>query len=187
MSGEGYRDLNEFFDPGLRLPIGGKKYQIPPIDAETGLYCQALVDAGLAEAQGSTPSEADTAKLDDLAERDLYRDLLGPAYDQMIRDGVSWPALQHAAQTALIHFTAGEEAAEEFWLSGGKPQPRQPGDHKAAGGQTRQRSSRSTGAASTTRQRASTSGTTSRSGSSRATSASKGKGSRGGASSSTGR
>lgn len=158
---EQFGDLTEFLDPTLPLPIAGTVYEVPAVDAETGLRLQALWEAGVAASQGEDVHGS--AELDDLAERDLYRDALGPAFEQMVAARVPWPWVKHAAQTAFVWNTAGRDAALAHWRSPGKRQARkQPGDHKPATG--KRAASKRTAAASKTRARASTAGTTSRKG-----------------------
>ncbi|WP_420819222.1 DUF7426 family protein [Nonomuraea lactucae] len=117
-----FRELDEFFDPSLRLPAGGRTYVIPPPDAEVGLLCQRLMHAGLAVEAGQQVDEeglhqlAETV-LDDNQEKDLYRRILGPVYDELFADKVSWPVIQHVGQTALVWVAAGLEAAAKHWES----------------------------------------------------------------------
>lgn len=133
----------------LILPVGGKKYRVPEYSAEVGLRVEAVLAAGRGQA-----GQRHQQVLDDEAEKDLYRDVLGPAYDQLLGD-VSWPMLKHCAVTAMFHFNLSEQMAEAHWNRG------------APGGKAPARSSRpatrpTTAAASSTKRRASTSGTRSR-------------------------
>ncbi|UBU16678.1 DUF7426 family protein [Nonomuraea gerenzanensis] len=119
-----FRDLDEFFDDSLRLPVGGKVYVIPAPDAEVGLLCQRLMHASLQAEQGET---VDDPKLNELAEvvlnddeeRDLYQRILGPVWDELHADKVKWPRIQHVGATALVWVAAGKEAAAKIWASGG--------------------------------------------------------------------
>ncbi|MER6505900.1 hypothetical protein ABT158_03765 [Nonomuraea sp. NPDC001636] len=133
-----FRDLDEFFDDSLPLPIGGKTYRVPPADAETGLFCQRLMTAGIAAANGT---QVDAAQLDDQGETDLYRRVLGTAYDEMIADRVSWPRIKHAGITAFLWIAGDTDTAAKYWDAG--PEPDAP----------------ETGAATSTPSRGSTSGT----------------------------
>lgn len=111
-----FKDLRDFFDGSLELPVGGKLYKVPPISAEDGLWAQALMDLAVRAATGGDPGDA--AALDDDDERNLYQRMLGSAYDEMITDGLDWPSLQRCGTTAYLHFTAGEAAALKFWEEG---------------------------------------------------------------------
>jgi len=139
--------LDEFFDDTLTLPVGGKEYTIPAPDAETGLLCQRLMQAGVAAAAGQQTDLSDLAELDDDQETDLYKRCLGPVYDQLIADKVTWPRIKHCGVTAFLWIAADLETAMKFWDSGGAPEALAP--NRAA----------SEAAASTTRSRGSTSGT----------------------------
>lgn len=139
--------LDEFFDDTLTLPIGGREYTIPAPDAETGLLCQRLMQAGVAAAAGQQTDLSDLAELDDDQETDLYKRCLGPVYDQLIADKVSWPRIKHAGITAFLWVAADLETAMRYWEAGGNPEAFAPSRTV------------SEAAASTTRSRGSTSGT----------------------------
>ncbi|WP_171074152.1 DUF7426 family protein [Nonomuraea basaltis] len=147
-----FKDLDEFFDPTLKLPVGGKTYVIPPPSGEVGLLCQRLMHAGLAAQTGQDVDEEGLTKLaeavlDDDQEKDLYRRILGPVWDELFTDKVLWPKIQHVGQTALIWVAAGLEAAAKHWESGPEGEAQAP---------TRTAAS----AATSTRARGSATGTT---------------------------
>lgn len=146
----GFEALDELLDESLHLPIAGKVYTVPAPSAEVGLRTQAIVHAAAVAADGG---RADEQILADAAERDLYADVLGSAHAEMVADGVPWPALKHAAITAMVWISQDKSAAERFWNAGGDPSRLAP--NRAA------RRSPS-GAASSTRSRGSTSGTSTR-------------------------
>lgn len=114
-----FKDLDDFFDDGLALPVGGKTYRVPAPSAETGLYCQRLAEAGVAAAQGKDVPEAE---LDDVRELQLYQRVLGGVYDELIADGVSWPKIKHVAVTAFMWVAGNVEAAEAYWEKGPEAQ-----------------------------------------------------------------
>lgn len=108
------RDLDELIDDSLKLPVSGVTYVIPGPDAKTALWCLAVADAareGVASA---------STVLDDDDERTMYQRILGPAYDQMMTNGVSLSKIAFCGQTAFIWITNGIVAAETFWETGGK-------------------------------------------------------------------
>jgi hypothetical protein len=142
-----FEALGDLLDESLRLPIDGRTYTIPAPSAQTGLRVQAIVQVAATAAGGG---EVDEQALGDAAEMDLYRDLLGPAYDDMLADNVSWPALKHAARTVIVWIVQDVEAAERVWASGGDPSLLAP---------NREASRSSSAAANSTRSRGSTSGT----------------------------
>jgi hypothetical protein len=127
------RDLEDFFDPTLKLPIRGKTYVVPSPDAKTGLRVQRLMTTGAIAAAGGEVSEDDLAalELDDDAERDLYLRLLGSTYDEMIGDGLPWEMIRHAGGTAMMWVAFGTESAERFWESAGEADRPEPQDRKA--------------------------------------------------------
>lgn len=165
-----FRNADEFFDDTLTLPAGGKEYTIPAPDAELGLWCQRLMSAAwsiqtggqpedipplpaLPDEEDQTPITA-TAKAEVPADQRLYRRVLGPVWDQLKADAVSWPKIQLIAQTAVFWIGSGLEMAEQFWNSGGDPEALAPS--------RRQRRSTATAGANTTRSRSSGTSTRSR-------------------------
>ncbi|MEV0617564.1 hypothetical protein AB0I81_29880 [Nonomuraea sp. NPDC050404] len=141
------RALDEFFDDTLTLPVNGKEYTVPAPDAETGLLCQRLMQAGVAAANGQETDLTDLADLDDDQETDLYQRCLGPVYDTLRADKITWPKIKHCGVTAFLWIAVDLDAAMKFWGSGGNPELLAP--NRAV----------SEAAASTTRSRGSTSGT----------------------------
>ena len=147
-----FADLRDFFDGSLRLPIGGVTYTVPPVSAVDGLWAQSLLDVTTKAQAGGDVTDA-AGKLDDDDERNLYQRMLGSAYEKMIADGVDWPSIARAGQTAFVFLTMGEDAAVKFWEggSGNAPAPNREERRKV-----------SKGSGSKTRRRASTAGTTPR-------------------------
>ena len=107
---------------GISLPIGDKSYTIPAPSALTGLEVTRLMAAMVDASAGKEISDdtiAEIAKLDEEAGSDLERRILGPALDEMIADGVPWPMVQLAFQTAMVWISQGAETAAIYWTSGG--------------------------------------------------------------------
>lgn len=130
-----FKDLDDFFDSSLRLPIRGKTYVVPSPDAKTGLWVQeALTVAAQAKAgQDVDPNTLAALELDDDEEKDLFKRILGTAHAEMVADNLPWEWIKHAGTTALIWAAGNTEAAERFWNSGGDPKAQrgiQPQDHK---------------------------------------------------------
>lgn len=165
-----FADLDEFIEDTLTLPSGGKAYTIPSPDADLGLWCQRLYTLALQINEGQTPSPipplkalpddpdqtpltADTKGAVSQDER-LYRRLLGPVWDQLNADGVTWPRIKMICETTVFWVGAGLEVAETYWNSGGNPEALRP-NRKA-------RRSTATGGASSTKKAVSGSGTKSR-------------------------
>ncbi|WP_433355635.1 DUF7426 family protein [Microtetraspora malaysiensis] len=150
-----FQDLDEFFDDSLPLPIGGKWYRIPAPDAEVGLLCQRLMHAGMAAEPGEP---VDDPKLNELAsvvlnddqERDLYQRVLGPVFDELRADGVTWPKIQHVGATATVWVAAGKEAAAKVWAAGGVGEAPAPNRATRRATTAAAKSTRSRGSATTT-------------------------------------
>jgi len=152
----GFVELDEVFDDGLPLPVNGKIYRVRGCDGATGLWCQRLMGAAVAVASGAErPPDIPTLDLDGDDEVALYRRLVGPAWDEMLTDGVSWPKMMLVGQTAFIWAGSGRTIAEEFWNSGGSD-PKAILPNRAA---RRSASTRSTDGGATSKSSASMSGT----------------------------
>lgn len=158
------RDLDEYFSPGLTLTVRGKEYVVPLPNAELGLWCQRVAQAAGAVNTASSQQEIQAAveRVNALPELDgdltLAQRVLGHTYDQMVTDQLPYPYIEHCGQAAYVWIIAGEDAAEQWWQAGGRPEALRPGNRaqrRAAGGTA-------TAAAPGTRSRASTSGTKSR-------------------------
>ncbi|TDC42125.1 hypothetical protein [Micromonospora sp. KC213] len=167
--------LDQYLDPGLTLALPGpdgaeRDYVIPLPSAELGLWCRRIAESAGEVSAASTERElreaTDRARARVEALPKLPGDLsfeerlLGDAHPRMLADRVPDPYVQFAAQTVYVWIIGGEEAAERWWTSGGRPPAPGPvpnrADRRAARGGT------STAAADATREPASTSGTTSR-------------------------
>jgi hypothetical protein len=149
-----FQDLGDRLGAGLSLPYKGKTYRIPAVDAKTGLRLQRLTElaaqAAKAAEDGGDGDPLDMIALDDDEEIDLYRDVLGPACEEMLADGVPFDLLKIAAITMWLHTTVNQETAEEYWNAAGTPDPEALAGNRA----TRRRAARST------RQQGSAPGTT---------------------------
>lgn len=161
-------DLDEYFSPGLTLTVLGREYTVPLPSAELGLWCRRVAQAAGELHSASTEEEMQAAVERVNALPELPGDLtlpervLGEVHDQMVKDQVPDPYIQFCGQTAYIWIIAGEEAAERYWTSGGRPEAWSPAPANRAERRARARAGKtSTGAAAATQKRASTSGTTS--------------------------
>lgn len=139
-----FRDLDQFYDDNLRLPIGGKVYVVPPVDARTGIALQRMLGTAIAASGGAEIKAEDLAvmELDDDGEKDMYQRCLGTAWDEMVADGVSWPRLRHAGITAFMWAAGNRELAETVWSTpeGGPGKAiKQPQDRKRKGTQSARR------------------------------------------------
>lgn len=118
-----FRDLDEFFDDTLHLPIKGKTYVVQSPSAKVGLMVQGMmaVAADARAGRDVDPDDLQALKLDDDEERDFSRQLLGDAYDQLLGDKVGWHRVQHVTQTVIFWIVRGKEFAEAYWNGAGDP------------------------------------------------------------------
>lgn len=99
---DNYRDIAEFYDPDLRLPIRGVTYTIQaPSKAKADRLRAALTGFESAD-----------------DERATYEDVLGEALAAMVANDVPDPIIGHAGRTALLHFAADPETAVTHWHLG---------------------------------------------------------------------
>ncbi|MEU7590676.1 hypothetical protein AB0A95_30845 [Micromonospora sp. NPDC049230] len=161
--------IDSVFDPALILPIGGREYRIEDVPALLGLYCQRVWTSGMAVAQAvRVGQEGDTAAaqraLDGINRMPLppgvtegtplHVAVLGDTYQQMLDDEVSGRWIQHAGMTTIAWLAAGDEVAEMYWASAGRPEAPAPNRAQRRGG-----ASSSTGAATATPSQGFSSGT----------------------------
>ncbi len=147
------QQLGSFLDPILAVPYRDKIYQIPPVDAETGLRLQKLVAAGVRTALDGEIDPATIELVNDEDELGFYQTILGPVYAELVADGASSPAVKYIGQTALMWHAQDFEMAQTFWASEGKA--------PAANREQRRTATRTrTAAATTTQKPASRTGTT---------------------------
>jgi hypothetical protein len=127
----------------LRLPLGDEVYEIPPVDADLGLFLTefsaTLASVKSAQDDGDTeyniaPEQIERLKRmsETFNEGDTLERMLGPGtYDSLKADGVPWATIQIVAHTVMIWTVSGEAQAEEFWNTGGRPpKGRAPQDRK---------------------------------------------------------
>lgn len=95
------KDLTETgFDPDLHLPIRGKKYTVPAPDYDTAKRMRDMVAV-----EGMPPVE----QIDEAIAA------LGPAFDEMVADGLPWPMILHSGRTAILHFGFSPDWADVHW------------------------------------------------------------------------
>lgn len=123
MASETLDRFNDFLeDDALEIPgvksrkyPEGKTYFIPSPDAETGMRLSALAEIAVKVNKAIDVNERDVRRLhlDDTEEREFAQQVLGPVYEELIEDGVSWVRLQRITQYAYVHFAFSPEAARE--------------------------------------------------------------------------
>lgn len=136
------RDLREFHDPDLHLPIGGKVYTITSPNADHGLRLRMALSSPEArwtdseEVQELAKLLGATVRLDETTGDPSFS---GGVWDQLTADGVTWEEIVHVGRTALIHYGQGHALAQVFWetaLGGGAESgnPTPPAPTEATGG-----------------------------------------------------
>lgn len=150
-----FEALDELFDDSLTLPVQGKTYTIPSPSAGDGLKVQRIT--GIAARMMAAGEDAETELLDDDEEADLLALCLGPAFEELQADGVSWAWIKHIGLTAMFWITSDLETAERYWAAAGDPEALAPNREAR-----RAAKKNGSAAASKTPRRGSTSGTSAR-------------------------
>jgi hypothetical protein len=104
-----FTDFKDIAPDPLTLPINGKNYTIPPVNAADGLKAWQWI-------RDSKKQDGTTATVEDVATL-----LLGDVNRQLLKDKVSYAALNRVYQTVLADFTNGRATAEAIWETGGDP------------------------------------------------------------------
>lgn len=106
------RDLREFHDPNLHLPIRGKDVIIPSPTANEGLRIKRHMYEG-----GSTPQD-EVRMIATIFHADYDEDtdeIHGGVWDELNDMGLSLQEVMHVGNTALAHFGVGEAFGEFWW------------------------------------------------------------------------
>lgn len=161
-------DLDQYWSPGLTLTVRGRDYTLPLPSAELGLWCRRLaeVTGEVHNASSEQEIQAAVARIEALpqlpGDLSLPERVLGDVYQQMAADQVPDPHIQFCGQTGYIWIIGGEDAAERYWTTGGRPEAQRPTNRKERRAQNRARTGGNrTAGDGKTPPPASTSGTTS--------------------------
>lgn len=116
------KDLADIWDDSFTAPINGKTYRIPAPTAHTGLTLRVELAKG-------------EDKLDKLkwintlfGGKPLKKGVTpsGGLWDELTADGVGIQYAMHLGMTAIAYFGYGQEVADIYWESLGKPAPETP-------------------------------------------------------------
>jgi hypothetical protein len=127
----------EFANPPLVFPIGGKNYALKPVNIPNGIILQKML-AG----------DKQYAKLSGV---ELWKLVLGDLYDEFIADNVPAQACVRAGIAALAEYQYGRVMAEAAWEAGSDPKALEAYMESRMPTNRASRRSKSTGAATKTR------------------------------------
>lgn len=150
----------------LDLAGGPREYVVADVSAATGRWVHRLTDKAAKARQrldaGEDPEAVDAdLHLSDEAENDLYEQLLGSTYDELVDDEVPHRKAMLVGQLAYAWVLRGLEGARRVWEADGAPKPNRE-QRRATSRASGSKSKASGASASTTRPRASTSRTKTR-------------------------
>lgn len=157
------KDLTAFLAPDLVLKVGERTYTVPPPSKAVGLTLAAVNAAGVAAylslqdqcptcgRAGAPEGLPDSTReiLEAASDTDLGELSLGPAYQQMIDDGVPGAHIDTLALYAMYYWTVGEETADAILEAQVKAKDAPEGKGSAPG--RRSPTGRSTGSGSRSR------------------------------------
>lgn len=106
------RDLREFHDPRLHLPIAGTDVVIESPTADEGLRIKRHMYAGESTPQDEMRMIAAIFHADYDEESDT---MSGGKWDELNELGLSLHEIIHVGNTALAHFGVGTEFGEFWW------------------------------------------------------------------------
>lgn len=141
-----FKDYVEIVEP-LELPYEGKSYRIPPVAADDGIRFALAADGK----EGFEP----------ISDDETFTMFLGEAHAEMLADRVPQAFIQRCLDTAMADHLAGRLVAQIMWETGGDPKAVKKYVTQNAPNRATRRS-QSTGAATSTKRAASSSGTKSR-------------------------
>jgi hypothetical protein len=117
------RDINDVLDLTLRLPIGGKTYEVQPPPANIAAHLMNLLALGI-YADAGLPMDEETRGSIEVTDEEFpefSRMCLGSTLDELTADGIGSPRLDFIVETAFLCWTVGKPFAEHHWETGGKP------------------------------------------------------------------
>ncbi|MGV0870017.1 DUF7426 family protein [Corynebacterium kalidii] len=106
------RDLREFHDPRLHLPIAGHDIVINSPTADQGLRIKRHMYSGESTPQDEMRMIAEIFGADYDEESDT---MSGGKWDELNELGLSLHEIIHVGNTALAHFGVGTEFGEYWW------------------------------------------------------------------------
>jgi hypothetical protein len=126
-------DVDTFDDVPSKKHPDGKTYTFVSPSAKVGLYLTHMVAVGMT-AMGGGEVDEDAAKglvLDDDAEKDLYKQVMGDTLAEMLDDDVPWSMVQRIFQLLCSRSTRWDRTSRFSWRAGGKRGPGRTGRRSA--------------------------------------------------------
>ena len=118
-----FKDYDEVSDKGkgssncLELPFGGQIFTITSPPARVGLRVQAFMQTAVdaaAKVERGEDIDLDDEALQEAEELDLYREVLGAAYEDM-EFSLTIEQLKHAALTTMVWIAFDRDRAVSVW------------------------------------------------------------------------
>lgn len=100
------REFTDFAAGPLIFPYKGRTYTAPEVSIAMGLRLNGILN------EGESP---------DLSTAELWPELLGSMWDEMVADGVPMVFASRVAATVMADFQFGREYATVMWETGGDP------------------------------------------------------------------
>jgi hypothetical protein len=149
-------DVDTFDDVPSKKHPDGKTYTFVSPSAKVGLYLTHMVAVGMT-AMGGGEVDEDAAKglvLDDDAEKDLYKQVMGDTLAEMLDDDVPWSMVQRIFQLLFAKHAMGQDIEVQLASRGeARARPNRASKRtakKTAGSRSRRASGAGTGSAKAT-------------------------------------
>lgn len=111
------KDLREFHDPHLYLPINGKTYTVKAPNAEDGLRLKTYVmsDSSVDMTVAGKANIEMVAIVLNSTYDPATDTMSGGLWDELVADGIPLAEIMHIANTAIAHFAVGENFGTYWW------------------------------------------------------------------------
>lgn len=105
-----FKDLDDFEQNLLVLPLHGKEYTIPSVRYDDGIRLSLMFE-----------KQEAGEKFEEIPPDEFNRLMLGTAYDELRADNISWADMRRVVLTVTADFRRGRAVAEVIWETEGDP------------------------------------------------------------------
>ncbi|MEU6858825.1 hypothetical protein AB0B28_08130 [Glycomyces sp. NPDC046736] len=143
-------ELDALLDEDLTISLRstahpeGRDYVREAPSMDDVLWLKGEMRVGQAIAEGRRDPD-DDGELNDEEEHAFMRRVMGPAYDEMLTDGVRAPALQRALQATITWMLADADDAADVWSGKAQAEARENRAERRAKAKTKKSTSRGSG------------------------------------------
>lgn len=115
------KELGDFLDPILSIPVKDRTYLIPAMDADLAVRMEQMIGAGEKAQRDEQLSAADIELVSDDDTQGFYQSIFGADnYQQMREDNLKHVALKHMTAIVFAWTFADFDTALQMWRAEGK-------------------------------------------------------------------